>query len=299
MNELRPKVGFAGLGAMGGGMARHLASSGFDVLVHDPSRKAVERAVDAGCVAAGSISALGAGRDVVVLMLPHPDVTRQVVMGPGGLASTLEAGAVIIDCATDGPDVVKELEVPLRARGISIIDSPVGRGVEFAARGELLLMVGGEDSVVKRALPVLEALSTEIVRCGALGAGQVVKLANNLVSIANVAVIAEAVALARREQVAPELLATVLARTAADSWQLRNVLERRLPTEDFSLGFKTGLALKDLQLFDQLAAERDLRMPMAAGAIEWYRRACDSGFGDMDQCAIATVDAEKRADSAA
>lgn len=286
-------VGFAGLGAMGSGMAVNLVRHGFAVMVYDIDPAAIARVVEQGATAAPSAADLALS-DVVVLMLPHPEVTRTVVLGPDGFGRSLRRGAVIIDAATDGPEIVRELAAELQPAGIDVIDAPVGRGVDFAARGELMLMVGGEDASITRAQSVLDAMSSEIVRCGPLGSGQVVKLANNLVSVANVAVVAEAAALARTYDVPEDLLARVLTRTAADSWQLRNSLQQRVPRGDFSLGFKTALALKDLRLAASLGATQRVGMPVTEASIDWYDRACSAGFADEDQSRVTTMAAPSR-----
>lgn len=283
------RVGFVGLGVMGGGMAGRLASEGIDIVVHDLDRRVVEMVVAQGATSAGRLADAGRNRDVVICMLPHPDVLREVVLGEGGLRDSMPDGAVLIDMGTDGPAVVRELEEPLAANGIRVVDAPVGRGPSEAASGELLLMAGGSQADVAEVEWLLQMLGSDVVYCGPLGSGQVVKLINNFVSVTNVGVVAEALALGIAGGVRPELLAQVLKGTAADSWQLRNCLVDRYPSKSFEGGFRTRLSMKDLNLALLMADDLGLeatKVCCGRSALQWYQAAEQAGLGHLDQSAV-------------
>lgn len=274
-------VGVIGLGTMGMRMAKHLVSVGVPVMGYDV-RPGVAAALP---FQATSPAELAAQVSYIICMLPHPDVFREVVLGDQGLTHGLRSGAIVIDMSTNGPGVDRECEPAIQARGAHLMDAPVGRGMEAAAAGKLIILAGGDPTVVERARWVLEHVGQEVVYCGPLGSGQVIKIANNLGNCLNLVAAVEAYQLATRYGADGRLLLRVMQGTAADNHHVRHTAPRALDGE-FSPGFKVSLALKDLNLAITYGEALHLDLPTAHSAVQWYDAAVAAGDGDLDMGAL-------------
>ena len=276
-----PPVGFLGLGAMGALMAHHLEDKGVPVVAFDvdPAKRAAFE------TPAASPAEVAERCAWIVCMLPHPDVVRDVLLGGQGVAPHARAGTMVIDMSTTGPEADVACAEALAARGIDLIDAPVGKGTWAAGKGELIILAGGTSAQIEKARWLLELLGSEVLHCGPLGSGQVVKLANNIATCANLAAALEAYQLVERSGANVAALLNVMRQTAADSWQLNNTVARALQ-EDYSLGFKGSLTLKDLQLALAVAQATGADVPTTAGTIHWYERSVAVGDGDLDLGAI-------------
>jgi 3-hydroxyisobutyrate dehydrogenase-like beta-hydroxyacid dehydrogenase len=280
-------VGFIGLGDLGGAIARRMLDRGVRLTVFDPDPETLRRIVPKGATAGKNPRTLGAASEVVFLCLPHPDVLREVALGRQGLVRGMADGAIVVDMSTSGPDAVREVGSALEARGIRMIDAAVGKGPWATEKGDLTLMLGGDEKTCGEVGDLLRLVASRLYHCGPLGAGQVVKLVNNLASCANLAVAVEAVSLARSCGADLSVVTEVLPQTAADSWHLRHtVIEKALRRGDFDPIFKLGLARKDLRLAIALAEGSGAPANCARGALDWYDRGLEAGLGDRDQCAI-------------
>lgn len=283
------KVGFIGLGAMGRPMATQVLCGGYELTVYDIDSEAIAELVDAGAKGADSPRAVAADSDVVICMLTHPDVVRQVVLGADGVIDGVRPGSVLVDMSTDGPEIVKECAAALADKSVDVIDAPVGKGPWAAEKGELTILAGGDDQVIDRVKPILSCIGSDVRHCGPLGSGQVIKLANNLVSCANMAILAEAYALTRRAGADGDVLVDVMTGTSADSWQLRNTLIAKILQDDVTPMFKLGLAAKDMRLVKDLAEGVEARFDCGKGALAWYETAEADGRSDQDWGAVALV----------
>jgi 3-hydroxyisobutyrate dehydrogenase-like beta-hydroxyacid dehydrogenase len=270
-------------------MAQQILRKHGAVTVLDVDPAAMQRVAAAGAVPASTPKALGEASDFVIAMLPHPDVLRDAVLGRDGLAEGMQRGGTLIDMATDGIAVVKQLEQALRPRGIRVMDAPVGKGPWAAEKGDLTILMGGDEAVCREAEWLLGMVGSTLYYCGPLGAGQVVKLANNLASCANMAVLAEAYALARAGGARLDVLAEVMPQTSADSWQLRHTLNGKIRKGDFSPMFKLKLARKDMQLIVEMARSLGTPVKVAQGALDWYEQGESAGHGELDWGAILLV----------
>ena len=283
----RKRVGWIGLGDLGGAMARRIQSQGVRLTVYDLDPAAVRRLTDLGATAAGSISELAEASDIVMLSLPHPTVLYDVCLGVGGLIGALAPGSIVCDTSTNGRDAVVEVGAKLAEKGIRMVEGPIGKGPWAAERGELTIMMGGDRETLAEVEFLFRIVGSDLYHCGPLGAGQVVKVANNLASCANLAVAAEAYALAAKGGADLDVVAKVMPLTAADSWHLRNtVIAKILQRHDFSPVFKLKLARKDLQLAVAMAESLGLPSACARGALDWYDRGHEAGNDDLDQSAI-------------
>jgi 3-hydroxyisobutyrate dehydrogenase-like beta-hydroxyacid dehydrogenase len=281
------RVGWIGLGDLGGAMARRIRTHGVRLAVYDIDPGAVRRLTDLGATAAGSVQELAERSDIVMLSLPHPSVLKEVALGEGGLIHSLAAGSIVCDTSTNGRDAVVEVGAKLADKGIRMVEGPIGKGPWAAEKGELTIMMGGDRETLAEVEFLFRIIGNELYHCGPLGAGQVVKVANNLASCANLAVAAEAYALAAAGGADLDVVTQVMPKTAADSWQLRNnVVDRGHGRGDFSPVFKLKLARKDLQLAVAMAESLGLPNACAKGALAWYDKGHDAGHDDLDQNAI-------------
>lgn len=286
------RLGFVGLGNMGGPMALNLTEAGHELTVHDLRAAAVSPLVEAGAADGASITGVVAdGTDAVLLSLPGPPDVEAVF---DELLPAMPTGSAIIDLSTSSPTLSRELAEQAARHDIGFLDAPVSGGVVGARRATLAVMVGGRQEVFDRFAPVFDAIGASVTRCGDNGAGNVVKLVNNMMAFINMMGITEALLLGTKAGVDPKVLRDVVAAGSGNSFVwgggTRAILRDRLrPT------FTNTLASKDIGLATELADELGVPVPMGRhtqGLIEGYR---DSGFADED--VLATIKAlEEQAD---
>ena len=283
------RVGFVGLGAMGGGMAAHLVRSGFAVRAFDLRPEAVEALAAAGAEPAASPADAAGGADVVVTSLPDPAAVEAAVLGEAGIVAGIRAGAVLVEMSTSEPETTRRLGAELERVGAGVVDAPVGKGPDAAARGELTLMVGGAPETIEACADVLDALGSRRHHCGPPGSGHAMKLANNVVSCAVNALVGEGMALGAKAGLDPDTMLEVMSSTAADNWHLRNTFPVRVFRGRFEPNFRLALAHKDLGLALAFAAAEGVPLPVAEGAYALHQLALDLGLGDEDQSATIKV----------
>jgi 2-hydroxymethylglutarate dehydrogenase len=284
------RVGFLGLGAMGRPMAEQILKKGIELHVYDPLEAACRPFAERNIPVARTPAEVASASDVVICMLPHPTVLREALLGKDGVIEQARPGTIVIDMSTDGPTPVIECAKELKTRGVEMIDAPVGKGVWAAETGDLTILMGGDRETCRRVEWVLRLVGSELLYCGPLGSGQVIKIANNIVSCTNIATIVEAYNVAKKLGADLDVLTHVMGSTAADSFQLKHTFAKARKG-DFSLGFKTKLALKDLYIARDVEREMNLRGAITEGAIQWYEDAMAGGYGEIDQGAlILTLD---------
>lgn len=278
------RVGLIGIGTMGGPMAGQILQKHGALTVFDADPTAAQ-ALAAASVA-GSPREVGAASDVVITMLPHPDVLSDVVLGEQGLIHGLAAGATVIDMSTSGMAAVQALGAALGERGIKMVDAPVGKGPWAAEKGELTILMAGDEADCRAVEWLLSMVGSTVYYCGPLGAGQAVKLANNLVACGNMALLAEAYKMAAEGGAKLDVLCEMMPFTSADSWQLRQTLNGKVRKGDFAPMFKLKLAAKDMRLIVEMA-ER-LGTPIACGraVLDWYDQGMQADLGELDWGAI-------------
>jgi len=287
-------VGLIGLGAMGGLMGGHLLEEGFDLHVFDISENLVEELVKKGAKGHKSPKEVAEKSKHVICMLPNPKVVEQVILGEKGVIEGIQEGSVVIDMGTVGPTIEIECAERLREKNADLIDAPVGKGVWAAGKGELTILAGGKEETISKVEYILSTLGEEIIRCGSLGSGQVVKLSNNLASCVNIATISELYKLASEKGIEIDVLQKALTGTAADSWHLQNSLPR-VKSEEFSpASFKTKLAHKDLNLITDLGKEISMELPITAAAIKYYENAIEKGYGELDWSVLGKASVEEK-----
>ena len=280
------RVAFIGLGNMGGGMAANLAKAGHDVRAFDLSAEALERAKAAGCLPADSAGAASEGAEVVVTMLPAGAHVEQVYAE--GVFGNAAAGALLIDSSTIDVDTARRLAVGATAKGLVPVDAPVSGGIAAAQAGTLTFMVGGGDEAFARAEPYLSAMGKAVIHAGTSGAGQAVKICNNMILGATMIATCEAFLLAQKLGLDPQRFYDVASVSSGQSWSMTSYapLPGVGPTSPadngYQGGFATGLMLKDLRLAMAAAASVDADTPMGAKATELYQRFHEAGGAAVD-----------------
>ena len=257
------RLGFIGLGIMGQPMAKHLLAAGHSLTVWNRSRPGIEALVAAGAAAAGAPREVAATSEVVFTMVGDSPDVEAVALGADGIIAGAAAGLIHVDMTTMSPSVTRAIGAAYAPKGIEIVDAPVSGGEGGAINATLSIMVGGRREAFERCLPLLQVLGKTITYCGPSGAGQTVKLCNQvLVSVTNLAV-CEALVLAAKAGVPPRTMLEAVSGGAASSWQLLNLAPRMLDG-DFRPGFKVWHQQKDLRLALELARNSALPLPATA-----------------------------------
>lgn len=283
------KIGFVGVGNMGGPMCRNLiANCGHEVLVYDLDRAAVQRCVEAGGIAADSLEAAVSGSDVVFSSLPMPKDVEAVALGAGGVAESARQGTVYIDLSTNSPAVVRKIAAVLAERGVEMLDAPVSGGIVGAEKATIAIMVGGARAVFDDHLPLFRSFGKNVVYAGGLGAGSVVKIVNNMVAFSNMASGAEGLMLGAAAGIDPDVLNRVIRNSSGDGFGYRATARAAL-AGDWSPTFALDLAYKDLHLALELADEIGIPLPLAAQTHNLMRMARGSGYGGNDCTAMMRV----------
>ena len=283
-------LGFIGLGVMGESMCRNLAKkSGAAVVAFDRRAEPLAALARDRVTAAGSPGQVAAGADIVFLCLPGEPQVRAVALGADGLLPRLRAGQTIVDMSTAPVALARELGQSFAARGVDFADAPVARTAQAAKDGTLSIMVGGEAAVFERLRPYLACMGTEITHCGPVGAGQAVKLMNNMVVAQTVVALAEALAVARASGVVdPRILFETLTKGSADSFVLRNHgMKSLLPDTHPTQGaFPTSYIIKDLSYALALAESAGLTLEQATTTRHLMERTVEAGYRDNYYTAV-------------
>jgi 3-hydroxyisobutyrate dehydrogenase len=272
------RVGFIGLGIMGRGMARNILKAGFPLRVWNRTASRMDELVAEGAVAASSAADVAANSDLVITCVSDTPDVEQVILGQEGVIHGAKRGALVIDMSTISPQATREIAAGLRERGVSMLDAPVSGGSEGAARGTLTIMVGGEAADVERATPLLQAMGKTITHVGEQGAGQTVKLVNQILVVGNALSMCEALLFAQAGGVDLEKALAAVVGGAAGSWMLQNrgpqILKR-----DWRPGFTIDLQQKDVRLVLDAAGQLGVPLPATSLIFQLYRTLQARGLG--------------------
>ena len=285
------QIGFVGLGIMGQGMARNLLRAGWKVVVWNRTPSRVPPLVEAGAQAATSPRALAEQCNVIVICVSDTPDVESVVFDESGLASGLRAGSLVIDCSTVSPAATRQFASRLADQGADWVDAPVSGGSEGAAAGTLSIMVGGSETAVGRARPVLEALGKAVTHVGPVGAGQTVKLVNQILVVGSMVSMAEALVFAQAGGVDPDKALAAVSRGAAGSWTLTH-RGPQVIARDWRPGFTIDLQQKDLRLVLQAADELCVPLQVCSTAFHYYRAVQKrGGGGDGNHAIVKAIEA--------
>ena len=275
------KLGFIGVGVMGEPMCRNLAlKSGASVMAADVRPEPLQRLSEYGVTTTDSIAEIARGSDIVFLSLPGGTELETICSQAGGLLECARSGQVFVDCSTSPVKLTRDLAFRFQSLGAGFADAPVARTRAAAEAGTLSIMVGASRTVFEQIRSYLTCCAAEVTHCGDVGAGQVVKLMNNMVLFQTVVALAEALTIARHAGIDGETLFATLTKGSADSFALRNHgMKALLPGVFPERAFPTEYALKDLSYALELAADGGLVAPGANNAREILQQTVTAGHG--------------------
>lgn len=276
-------LGFVGVGVMGEKMCRNMAQkAGKSVLAFDQNKAPLQRLSEHGVESATGLDDVMARTDMVFLSLPGEPQVRDVVLGAGGLLENAKPGQLIVDCSTCPVHLAQEIAEAAKAKGVYFLDAPVSRGTTAAENGTLNFMVGGDQASFDAARPYIETMGQDIILCGGPGAGQAVKLMNNMIVVQTVRAIAEALKVAQESgAVDGKVLFETLTTGSADSFVLRNHgLKSMLPGTHPPQTFPVKYIMKDLGYAIDLAKSCGVVMTGAETTMDLLKRAEAMEFGD-------------------
>jgi 2-hydroxy-3-oxopropionate reductase len=279
------KIGFIGLGIMGKPMSLNLIKAGHQLVVLDLAKDAVAELVAAGAETAPNPGAMAGRVEMIITMLPNSPQVEAVVLGEHGILEGARPGLVVVDMSSIAPLVSRQLAARLAEKGVDMLDAPVSGGQPKAIDGTLSVMVGGPQPVFERCAPVLKAMAASVVRTGEVGAGNVTKLANQVIVALNIAAMSEALVLATKAGVAPELVYQAIRGGLAGS----TVLDAKAPLvmdRKFDPGFRINLHIKDLANALETAHSLGVPLPLTAAIMETLQALKVDGLGDSDHGAI-------------
>ncbi|MEO8754969.1 MAG: NAD(P)-dependent oxidoreductase [Casimicrobiaceae bacterium] len=286
-------AGFIGLGTMGAPMARNILAKGHQLIVCDVLPQSVAALTAAGARAAATPREVAQAADMIITMLPDsPDVER-VASGPDGILAGIRPGAVYIDMSTIDPETTRRIGAQVKAKGAAMIDSPVGKTADAAVAGTLTLMVGGPAEVIARCRPLLDCMGTDFFHCGELGAGQTMKLLNNLLAQTLGAASTEALVAGVKAGLAIETMLSVLRTTMAWNNQLAIAMPKKPLVGNFTPGFMVKLAHKDCRLALQMVDALGVAAPVGRATLATLDEALRHGLKDMDVGALLKMREEQ------
>jgi 3-hydroxyisobutyrate dehydrogenase len=279
------KIGFIGLGIMGRGMAHNLLKAGFPVTVWNRTTSKTEALVAVGAQVGRDPADVAARSDIIITCVSDTPDAEAVILGENGIIKGIKTGNLVIDCSTISPMVTRHLAAKLAELGAAMLDAPVSGGSEGAAQGTLSIMVGGEAKDFERALPVFQAMGKKITHVGAVGAGQTVKLVNQILVVGNALAMCEALLFAQAGGVDLAKTLDAVSAGAAGSWMLSNrgpqILRR-----DWRPGFTIDLQQKDIRLVLEAADKLGVPLPGTALIFQLYRSLQAQGLGSEGNHAL-------------
>lgn len=279
------KLGFIGLGIMGGGMSRNLIKAGFDVTVWNRTPARTEALKSEGAKVAVTPAALAAACDVIFVCVSDTPDVQQVILGEDGILQGVRTGSLVVDHSTISPQATREMAGALKAKGAAMLDAPVSGGSEGAAKGTLSIMVGGEAKDFDRALPYLNAMGKTITHVGDHGAGQMAKLVNQILVVVNMLAVSEALLFAQAGGLDLEKTIKAVESGAAGSWMLSNRGTQAI-RRDWRPGFTIDLQQKDLRLVQQAADQMGIPVMATSMVFNLYRTLQAQGLGSEGNHAL-------------
>ncbi len=280
------KIGLIGLGIMGKPMAKNLLKAGYSLVVSDKfAGAAVEELALCGATAAKTNAEAAAQADILITMVPNSPNVKEALFGKDGAAETLRPGSIVLDCSSINPVASREIAEELAGRGVEMMDAPVSGGEPKAIDGTLAFMVGGKPEIFEIVKPVLEKMGSSVVLCGAVGAGNVTKLCNQIVVAGNIAAVAEAMTLGQQCGVEPEKIFEAIKGGLAGS-TVMNAKAPMMMDQNFRPGFRINLHIKDLNNVVEAAAKYDSPIPLTQTVLEMMKILRRDGDEACDHSAL-------------
>lgn len=280
------KVGFIGLGIMGKPMSKNLVKAGYSLVVRDFNEQNEAELVELGAATAKTPKAVAEQCDVIITMLPNSPHVKEVALGENGIIEGAKPGTVLIDMSSIAPLASREIHEALAEKGIKMLDAPVSGGEPKAIDGTLSVMVGGDKAVFDRYYDLMKAMAGSVVHTGDIGAGNVTKLANQVIVALNIAAMSEALSLATKAGVNPDLVYQAIRGGLAGS----TVLDAKAPMvmdRNFKPGFRIDLHIKDLSNALDTSHGVGAQLPLTAAVMEMMQALKADGMGTSDHSALA------------
>jgi len=272
------KIGFIGLGIMGLGMAHNLLKAGFDVTVWNRTSSKADALVSAGAKAGNNPANVAANSDIILVCVSDTPDVEAVILGEDGVIFGAKAGSLVVDHSTISPVATKAIAAQLEEKGVSMLDAPISGGSEGAANGTLSIMVGGDAEQFARATPAFEAMGKTITHVGETGAGQTVKLVNQILVVTTMMGVSEALLFAQAGGLDLEKTLTAVSGGAAGSWSLSN-RGPQMVERDWRPGFTIDLQQKDLRLVLEAADQFGVPTLGTSTVFQLYRTLQQQGLG--------------------
>jgi 3-hydroxyisobutyrate dehydrogenase-like beta-hydroxyacid dehydrogenase len=285
----RMKVGFIGVGNMGGPMCHNIIrNTNHEVVVFDLSAEALKACTDLGAAAAKSVADVAASCDVVITSLPVPKIVEDVALGADGIAANAKPGTVYIDLSTNSPATAKRVAAGMAEKGVEMLEAPVSGGTARAKDGTIVIMVGGDAKVLDQQLPLLKSFSGEVIHLGEIGFGSTAKLINNMLAFCNSAAAAEALMIGKRSGIDLTKLDAVIRNASGMSAGYANMASKALAGQ-FQATFALDLAHKDLRLALEMADELGVPGLIGPQVMNLMRMARGMGLGTSDSASMIRV----------
>lgn len=279
------KIGFIGLGIMGKPMAKNLLKAGYDLMVLDLKKSAVEELTALGAQAGESNVDIASQCEVIITMLPNSPHVKEVVLGEDGIIEGAKPGTIVLDMSSIAPLASREIYAALEQKGIDMLDAPVSGGEPKAIDGTLAVMVGGKKEIFDKCYEIMKAMAGSIVYVGEIGAGNIAKLCNQVVVAINIAAVSEALILAKKAGVDPYLVFQAIRGGLAGS----TVMEAKAPMmmdRNFKPGFRIDLHIKDLNNVLETSHSIGVPLPLTAQLMEIMQTIKLDGCGVEDHASI-------------
>lgn len=278
------KIGFIGLGVMGRPMAQHLIDAGHELYLHRV-KPVSNHLVESGATACTSAAEVARSADIVILMLPDTPDVESVLFDDDGVAHGLDTGKLVIDMSSISPIATKDFAARIEALGCDYLDAPVSGGEVGAKAASLTMMVGGKPDVFERAKELFEKMGKNVTLIGAVGNGQVAKVANQIVVALNIQAVSEALRFSKKSGADPSIVRKALMGGFASS-RVLEVHGERMINGTFEPGFRMSLHHKDISLALESARLLELMLPNTAMVHQVMNGALDKGLGDKDHSAL-------------
>ena len=279
------QIGFVGLGIMGRPMVRNLMKAGYSVTVYDIVSEAVEELASEGAIPASSSDEVASKTNKIITMLPDSADSERAILGEGGVLAGAKSGSVIIDMSSIAPSMSQKIFKECANQGVEMLDAPVSGGEPGAINATLAIMVGGKQEIFDQCYDLLAVMGSNVVLTGDIGAGNITKLANQIIVAANIEALSEAMVLAQKAGVDPERVFNAIRGGLAGS----TVMEAKAPMmldRNFKAGFRIRLHQKDLRNVLQTAQELNVPLPVTALLQQMLGSLVNDGEQDLDHSAI-------------
>ena len=279
-------VGFVGLGIMGKPMAKNILKAGYRVIVYDFNEKAMDEVVECGAEKGNSGKDVAEKAEVVITMLPNSPNVKAALFNENGIFEGLSTGKTVIDMSSIAPKASQEFAEKLSRKGVNFLDAPVSGGEPKAIDGTIAVMVGGNEDVFEQYKDLLSTMSGSVTRVGEVGAGNITKLANQMIVAVNIAAISEAYSLAKKANVDPEAVYNAI-RTGLAGSTVMDQKSKKIFTGDWNPGFRIELHIKDLQNALDTSHDVNVSTPFTSLAMDILLSLKAHGYEKEDHSAIA------------